>query len=450
MIQSQNPTTGVVGETFPPLTPDQIASALHRADRAQRAHKATSFAQRGACLTQLATLLLAEKNRYAALITHEMGKPLSQAMAEVEKCAAACTYYAAEGESLLAPRREKNALIRYDPLGLILAVMPWNFPFWQVIRCAAPVLMAGNGFLLKHASNVPQCALAIQDLFAAAGFIPNLFQTLLVDKDAVAAIIADDRIRGATLTGSEAAGASLASLAGAALKPTVLELGGSDPLIIMPSADLDRAAEAAVQARMLNTGQSCIAAKRFLIHSDIYDAVVQRILAHVDALKVGNPMDPHHDLGPLATEGIRLGLWQDVQDTLAAGAKALRTGGPTDGPGFFYTPTVLAEIPMTSPAARKELFGPVVNLYRIQNKDEALNVANSTPYGLGASVWTEEETEKTFFADGLEAGSITFNGMVRSDPALPFGGVKASGYGRELGAEGIRSFTNMKTLRGLG
>jgi succinate-semialdehyde dehydrogenase/glutarate-semialdehyde dehydrogenase len=448
MIQSQNPTTGVVGETFPPLTPDQIASALHRADRAQRAHKATSFAQRGACLIQLATLLLAEKNRYAALITHEMGKPLSQAIAEVEKCAAACAYYAAEGESLLAPRREKNALVRYDPLGLILAVMPWNFPFWQVIRCAAPVLMAGNGFLLKHASNVPQCALAIQDLFVAAGFIPNLFQTVLVEKDAVAAIIADDRIRGATLTGSEAAGASLASLAGAALKPTVLELGGSDPLIIMPSADLDRAAEAAVQARMLNTGQSCIAAKRFLIHSDVYDAVVQRILAHVDALKVGNPMDPNHDLGPLATEGIRLGLWQDVQATLAAGAKALRTGGPTDGPGFFYTPTVLAEIPMTSPAARKELFGPVVSLYRIQNKDEALNVANSTPYGLGASVWTEEETEKTFFADGLDAGSITFNGMVRSDPALPFGGVKASGYGRELGPEGIRSFTNMKTLRG--
>ena len=448
MIQTQNPATGVVERHFTPLTPHQVSAALGMADAAQRAHKTTSFAQRGACLTQLAALLLADKNHYAALITREMGKPLSQAIAEVEKCAAACTYYAAEGESLLAPRREKNALIRYDSLGLILAVMPWNFPFWQVIRCAAPVLMAGNGFFLKHASNVPQCALAIQDLFAAAGFIPNLFQTVLVDKDAVAAIIADDRICGATLTGSEAAGASLASLAGAALKPTVLELGGSDPLIIMPSADLDRAAEAAVQARMLNTGQSCIAAKRFVIHSDIYDAVVQRILAHVDALRLGDPLDPRHNLGPLATQGIRAGLTQDVKDTLAAGAKALRTGGPTDGPGFFYAPTVLAEIPMTSPAARKELFGPVVSLYRIQNKDEALNVANSTPYGLGASVWTHDDAEKNFFADGLDAGSITLNGMVRSDPALPFGGVKASGYGRELGPEGIRSFTNMKTLRG--
>ena len=449
MIQTQNPATGVVERHFTPLTPDQVLGALDRADAAQRSHKTTSFSQRSACLTQMASLLIAQRDHYAALMTREMGKPLTQAVAEVEKCAAACTYYATHGEALLAPRREKNAVIRYDPLGLILGVMPWNFPFWQVIRCAAPVLMAGNGFVLKHASNVPQCALAIQDLFAAAGFIPNLFQTLLVEKDAVAAIIADDRIRGATLTGSEAAGASLARLAGAALKPTVLELGGSDPFIIMPSADLDRAAEAAVQARMLNTGQSCIAAKRFLIHSDIYDGVVQRILAHVDALKVGDPLDPRHDLGPLATQGIRAGLAQDVKDTLAAGAKALRTGGPTDGPGFFYTPTVLADIPPDAPAARKELFGPVVSLYRVTTQEDALALANSTPYGLGASVWTHDEAEKNFFAHGLDAGSITMNGMVRSDPALPFGGVKASGYGRELGSEGIRSFTNMKTLRGL-
>lgn len=449
MIQTQNPATGVVEQRFSPLSLHQVADALDRADMAQRIHKTTSLAQRGACLTQMASLLLAQKDHYAALMTREMGKPLSQAVAEVEKCAAACTYYATHGEALLAPRHEANAVIQYDPLGLILGVMPWNFPFWQVIRCAAPVLMAGNGFVLKHASNVPQCALALQDLFAAAGFVPNLFQTVLVEKDMVAAIIADDRIRGATLTGSEAAGASLARLAGAALKPTVLELGGSDPFIIMPSADLDRAAEAAVQARMLNTGQSCIAAKRFLIHTDVYDGVVQRILAHVDALTVGDPLDPRHNLGPLATQGIRAGLWEDVGSTLAAGAKALRMGGPTDGPGFFYTPTVLADIPPDAPAARKELFGPVVSLYRFTTQDDALRVANSTPYGLGASVWTQEPLEKKAFADGLEAGSITINGMVRSDPALPFGGVKASGYGRELGSEGIRTFTNMKTLRGL-
>lgn len=449
MIQTQNPATGVVERHFIPLTPDQVLGALDRADAAQRIHKTTSLAQRGACLTRMASLLIAQRDHYAALITREMGKPLSQAKAEVEKCAAACTYYATHGEALLAPRRESHAVIQYDPLGLILGVMPWNFPFWQVIRCAAPVLMAGNGFLLKHASNVPQCALALQDLFAAADFIPNLFQTLLVEKDRVATIIADDRVRGATLTGSEGAGASLARLAGAALKPTVLELGGSDPFIIMPSADLDKAAEAAVQARMMNTGQSCIAAKRFLIHSDVYDGVVQRILAHVDALTIGDPLDARYDLGPLATQGIRAGLAQDVKDTLAAGAKALRMGGPMDGLGFFYTPTVLADIPPDAPAARKELFGPVVSLYRVTTQQDALALANSTPYGLGASVWTQDPVEKKAFADGLEAGSITINGVVRSDPALPFGGMKASGYGRELGSEGIRTFTNMKTLRGL-
>jgi succinate-semialdehyde dehydrogenase/glutarate-semialdehyde dehydrogenase len=449
MIQTQNPTTGAVEKTFSPLTSAQISGAVEKADHAQRAHKNTTLAERAAVLVQAAALLLNNKEKYAALITREMGKPLAQSLAEVEKCATVCQYYADAGEGLLHPRAEKNAVIRYDPLGLILAVMPWNFPFWQVVRCAAPVLMAGNGFLLKHASNVPECALAIEDVFEAAGFVPGLFQTLLIEKEAVAALLSDDRIRGATLTGSEAAGASLASLAGAALKPTVLELGGSDPLIIMPSADLDVAAEMAVRARMLNTGQSCIAAKRFVIHMDIYDTVVERIMAHVEALTLGDPLDPATDLGPLATEGMRQNLSQDVAATLAAGARALKRGGPVEGPGFFYAPTVLSDIPPDSPAARKELFGPVISLYRVRNSEEALHVANGTPYGLGASVWTQDNAEKTFFVENLEAGSITVNGMVRSDPALPFGGVKASGYGRELGAEGIRTFTNMKTVRGL-
>jgi succinate-semialdehyde dehydrogenase/glutarate-semialdehyde dehydrogenase len=388
-------------------------------------------------------------------MTLEMGKPIAQAEAEVEKCASGCRHYAEHAEAYLADehiKTEKSAsYVRYLPIGPVLAVMPWNFPFWQVFRFAAPALAAGNIGLLKHASNVPECAIAIEDIFREAGFPDGAFQTLLIPSSMVNAVVADDRVRATTLTGSEGAGSKVAEASGKYLKPTVLELGGSDPYIVMPSADLDVAIKTAVTARVQNTGQSCIASKRFIIHADIYDKFVPAFADAMKALKVGDPMDRANAVGPLATPQIRDELAQQVEASIKAGAKCLTGGKIPSGPnlsskGAFYEPTVLADIPQSAPAYAEELFGPVASVFKVRDINEAIKLANITRFGLGSSVWTNDKAEEAMFVDGIEAGFTAINGMVASDPRLPFGGVKASGHGRELAAVGMREFLNAKTV----
>jgi succinate-semialdehyde dehydrogenase/glutarate-semialdehyde dehydrogenase len=384
-----------------------------------------------------------------------MGKPINSAVQEAEKCALVCRYYAENAERHLADELvETNAarsFVRYQPLGVVLAVMPWNFPFWQVFRFAAPALMAGNVGLLKHSSNVPQCALAIEDIFRRADFPEGAFQTLLIGSDPVQSILEDPRVAAATLTGSEPAGRSVAGIAGKQIKKTVLELGGSDPFIVMPSADLEAAVTTAVKARTINNGQSCIAAKRFIVHSQIYDEFETRFVEAMKSLRVGDPMIESIDIGPLATEQILKDIEEQVSVSVAAGAKVL-TGGQkfkAEGElaeGHFYQPTVLVDIPKGSPAYQDEIFGPVASLFRVANIDQAIELANATSFGLGAAAWTADEAERERFIDEIESGSVFINGMVASDPRLPFGGVKHSGYGRELGEFGIREFVNIKTV----
>jgi succinate-semialdehyde dehydrogenase/glutarate-semialdehyde dehydrogenase len=371
-------------------------------------------------------------------------------VAEAEKCAWGCRFYAENAEKFLTEERiatdAADSYVAYQPLGVVLAIMPWNFPFWQVFRFAAPALMAGNVGLLKHASNVPQCALAIEDILRRAGFADGEFQTLLIGPERVQRVIDDRRVAAATLTGSEGAGSAVASESGKRIKKTVLELGGSDPFIIMPSAKLDLAIETAVKARNINNGQSCIAAKRFIVHEAIADAFEERFVKAMEAVVVGDPMDAHTEVGPLATAKIRDDLDRQVQDTVKAGAK-LHTGGRArDGNGFYYQPTVLSNIPANTPAYRDELFGPVASLFRVKNIDEAIQIANDTRFGLGSAAWTIRLAEQQRFINELEAGLVFINGMVASDPRLPFGGVKSSGYGRELGVFGIREFVNIKTV----
>ena len=406
-------------------------------------------------MLRAAEILENEKKEFARLMTIEMGKPIQAAVQETEKCAWVCRYYAEHAERHLADEIiETNAtmsFVRFQPLGVVLAIMPWNFPFWQVFRFAAPALMAGNVGLLKHASNVPQCALAIEDIFRRAGFLDGAFQTLLIGSEEVQRVLEDPRVTAATLTGSEPAGRSVASIAGKQIKKTVLELGGSDPFIVMPSADLEAATATAVKARTINNGQSCIAAKRFIVHAQIYDEFEKRFVESMKALRIGDPMDEATNIGPLATAQILKDLEEQVQVSVAAGAKIL-TGGQkfkADGDlagGNFYEPTVLADIPKDSPACRDELFGPVASLFRVANIDEAIELANDTPFGLGSAAWTNDESDLKRFVEELEAGSVFINGMVASDPRLPFGGVKHSGYGRELGEFGIREFVNIKTV----
>lgn len=402
-------------------------------------------------MRRAAVILEAEKQEFGRLMTLEMGKPILAAVAEVEKCALTCRYYADNAEKILADQpvatNDGKAHVSFQPLGVILAVMPWNFPFWQVFRFAAPALMAGNGGVLKHSSNVPQCALAIEDILHRAGFAEGVFQTLLVGSSEVARIIADPRIAAVTLTGSEGAGRSVAEAAGRALKKTVLELGGSDPFIVMPSADIRVAADTAVKARMINNGQSCIAAKRFIVHEQIYDSFVERFVAGVRAVKVGDPMDPEVGLGPLATSGIRDDLARQVEQSISLGAHALCGGKRIDGPGFYYEPTVLVDIPDSSPADGEELFGPVASVWKARDIDHAISIANGTRFGLGASAWTSDETERSRFIRDIESGMVFINGMVASEPGLPFGGVKASGHGRELSDFGIREFVNIKSVK---
>lgn len=454
-IASINPATGEVLQTFDSLKQPQMEEKLSRAAETFRNYRRTTFADRAEQMLRAAEILETEKQTFARTMTLEMGKPIKAAVQEAEKCALVCRYYAENAERHLADEiiqtNATKSYVHFQPLGIVLAIMPWNFPFWQVFRFAAPALMAGNIGLLKHASNVPQCALAIEDIFGRAGFPPGAFQTLLIGTDAVQSLLEDPRVAATTLTGSEPAGRSVASIAGKNIKKAVLELGGSDPFIVMPSANFDEAVSTAVKARTINNGQSCIAAKRFIVHEEIYDRFESEFVAAMKSLRVGDPLDSAIDIGPLATEQILTDVEDQVKVSVAAGAKIL-TGGQRVkflgdlARGNFYEPTVLADIPKDSPAFRDEIFGPVASLFRVSMIDEAIELANATSFGLGSAAWTNERSERARFIDEIEAGSVFINGMVASDPRLPFGGVKNSGYGRELGEFGIREFVNIKTV----
>jgi len=397
-----------------------------------------------------AGILENEKAEFGRLMTTEMGKPIKAARDEAAKCAFGLRYYAENAERFLRDEPVATdggtAYISYQPIGAVLAVMPWNFPFWQVLRFGGPTLMAGNVALLKHASNVPQCTLAIEEIFRRAGFPEGVFQTLLISSGQVPRVIDDPRVMAVTLTGSEPAGRQVAAQAGGRIKKTVLELGGSDPFIVMASADLPAAAATAVKARTINNGQSCIAAKRFIVADAIASEFERRFVAGMEALKVGDPMDESTDVGPLATAQVLEDLEQQVQKSVAAGARILTGGKRLDGPGNYYAPTVLADIPLNAPAYREEMFGPVASLFRVADRDAAIRLANDSTFGLGSSVWTNDEQERDRFIRDIEAGQVFVNGMTASDPRLPFGGVKASGYGRELSVYGIREFVNVKTV----
>jgi succinate-semialdehyde dehydrogenase/glutarate-semialdehyde dehydrogenase len=453
-IATINPATGETVKTFTPATDAEVDAAIARAyERFLDYRNSTTFAQRAQWANATADLLEAEADDVAAMMTLEMGKTLKSAKAEVLKCAKGFRYYAEHAEQLLADEPAdakavgaKKAYIRYRPLGVVLAVMPWNFPLWQAVRFAAPALMAGNVGILKHASNVPQSALYLADVITRGGFPEGCFQTLLVPSGAVERILRDPRVAAATLTGSEPAGQSVAAIAGDEIKPTVLELGGSDPFIVMPSADLDEAVKTAVTARVQNNGQSCIAAKRFIVHTDIYDAFVDKFVERMQQLTVGDPTDPGTDVGPLATESGRDEIAKQVDDAVAAGA-TLRTGGkPLDRPGWFYPPTVVTDITKDMALYTEEVFGPVASMYRAADIDEAIEIANATTFGLGSNAWTDDEAEQARFVDDIEAGQVFINGMTVSYPELTFGGIKRSGYGRELSGHGIREFCNLKTV----
>ncbi|MBW4681056.1 MAG: NAD-dependent succinate-semialdehyde dehydrogenase [Microcoleus vaginatus WJT46-NPBG5] len=450
-IATTNPATGEILKTFEPLTDKEIEAKLTKSQQAYQAYRHVPMAQRADWLKAAADILENRREEFGKIMTLEMGKTLKSAIAEVEKCALVCRYYADNAAEFLADAPAatdaSQSFVRYQPLGPVLAVMPWNFPFWQVFRFAAPALMAGNVGLLKHASNVPQCALAIEEIFLQAGFPEGVFQTLLVGSDKVANLMADDRVKAATLTGSEHAGASLAAVAGKEIKKTVLELGGSDPFIVLESADLEAAVATAVTARLLNNGQSCIAGKRFIVANSIADEFEQRFVEKFKALRIGDPMDATTDIGPLATPDILKDLDSQVQNCIVKGAKVLTGGHPlSDRPGNFYPPTILTDFSPGSPAYQEEFFGPVALLFRVAGIDEAIELANSTSFGLGASAWTSDAAERERFIEELEAGAVFINGLVKSDPRLPFGGIKRSGYGRELSVQGIHEFVNIKTV----
>lgn len=449
-ISTVNPATGEEEKSFESMGEDQIEEKLQRAAETFREYRKTSFEERSRMMTRAAEILDDEAEEIGRMITREMGKPLAAAIAEANKCAKGCRYYAENAERFMADEEIEyegaNVYIRYQPIGPVLAVMPWNFPLWQVFRHAAPGLMAGNVVLLKHASNVPQCALAIEDIFHRAGFPEGAFQTLLIGSKQVQAVIDDPRVRAATLTGSGPAGSQVASEAGENIKKTVLELGGSDPFIIMPSADLDEAISTAVTARTLNNGQSCINGKRFIVHEEIADEFERRYVEAMEALKVGDPMEDDTDMGPLATPDILEDVDQQVRDSVEAGARVLTGGEPMDGPGNFYPPTVLTDIPEDSPAYKEEIFGPVASLFRAGDIDEIIRLANDTPFGLSSSAWTNDSEERERFINEIEAGMVYINKMTESTPEVPFGGAKESGYGRELSFFGIREFVNPKTV----
>ncbi|GAA2405344.1 NADP-dependent succinic semialdehyde dehydrogenase [Streptomyces coeruleofuscus] len=455
-IATVNPANGETLKTYEAMGEEEIERRLQLAEATFRTYRTTTFDERARLLRKAADLLEEDQQDIARVLTTEMGKPIQQARAEAAKCAKAMRWYADHAEELLADEEPSDTdvkdsgasrvRVRYRPLGPVLAVMPWNFPLWQVVRFAAPALMAGNVGLLKHASNVPQTALYLEDLFHRAGFTEGCFQTLLIGSAAVDDILRDERVKAATLTGSEPAGRAVASTAGEMIKKTVLELGGSDPFVVMPSADIDRAAQVAVTARVQNTGQSCIAAKRFIVHTDVYDAFAERFAEGMRALKVGDPMSDDTEVGPLSSEQGLRDLEELVDDAVRGGAEVLCGGERPDGPGWYYAPTILAGITREMRIHREEAFGPVATLYRAADLDEAVLIANDSPFGLSSNVWTRDEGEVDRFVRDLEAGSVYVNGMTASHPAFPFGGVKRSGYGRELSGHGIREFCNITTV----
>jgi succinate-semialdehyde dehydrogenase/glutarate-semialdehyde dehydrogenase len=449
-IASVNPATGEVLKTFEPLTASQIDAKLQLAADTFETFRKTTFAERARMMNKAANILESEKESLARLMTLEMGKTLRSAVDEAVKSAWGCRYYAENAERFMADEMiettASRSYVHYQPLGPILVVMPWNFPFWQVFRFIAPGLMAGNVGVLKHASNVPQCALKIEEILHRAGFPAGAFQTLLIGVKEVDGILNDSRIQAATLTGSEEAGVQVGMSAAQRIKKVVLELGGSDPFIVMPSANLDDAVATAVKSRVGNNGQSCIAAKRFIIAEAIAEKFERVFVSKMEGLKVGDPFDEKTDVGPLATPGAVESLQTDVQKSIEAGARLLTGGKPNPGPGNYYPPTVLTNVPKDSPAGCGELFGPVASMFRVKNAQEAIRVANDHRYGLGASAWTNDQGERDLFINELEAGMVFINQMVASDPRVPFGGVKRSGHGRELSVNGIREFTNVKTV----
>ena len=449
-ISTVNPATGEEVRTFEALTEEGIDEKIQHAADTFREYKKTSFAERAQMMLRAAEILEEEAEDFGRLMTSEMGKTLAAATAEAQKCARGCRYYAENAERFMADEEVElegaRAYIRYEPLGPILAIMPWNFPFWQVFRHAAPALMAGNVILLKHASNVPQCALAIEDIIHRAGFPEGAFQTLLIGSNQVQGVIDDPRVRAVTLTGSEGAGRSVGAEAGENIKPSVLELGGSDPFIVMPSADLEKAVSTAVTSRTLNNGQSCINAKRIIVHEEIADEFERRFVEKMSSLKVGDPMSEETEMGPLATPQILEDVDAQVRESVEAGARVLTGGKPMEGEGNFYPPTVITDIPKESPAYKEEIFGPVASLFKVGDIDEAIRVANDTSFGLGSSAWTGDPQEQERFVNEIEAGMVYINRMTESTPEIPFGGAKNSGYGRELSHFGIHEFTNIKTV----
>ncbi len=451
-IATINPATGALVRAFDEHDDAHVDAALTAAQRAAATWRRTPVGERALLLSRVADALERGRESLAAIATLEMGKPVQAARDEVDKCAVSCRYYAEHGAAMLAAEPlhidGADAVLHYLPLGVLLAVMPWNFPFWQVVRAAAPAILAGNVIALKHASNVPQCALALEAIFAGAGAPPGVFQTLLVGSARTGAVVEDARVAAVTLTGSEAAGRDVAARAGRALKKTVLELGGSDPFIVLADADVAVAAAQAVKARMLNNGQSCIAAKRFIVVESVATEFEQRVIALVNALRVGDPMDAATEVGPLATAQIRDEIASQVARSVKQGAHIAAGGAVIDGAGFFYAPTVLTNVPLDAPAFTEELFGPVAPIVRVRDTDDAFALANATPFGLGASVWTRSGDLADRAVQVIDAGMVFINSIVASDPRFPFGGVKASGHGREVGLAGLREFVNIKTVRG--
>ncbi|CAN5183226.1 NAD-dependent succinate-semialdehyde dehydrogenase [soil metagenome] len=449
-IESRNPATEELVRRFEPFSAGQLEDALAEAHGAFRHWREATTRERAERMRALGALLRQRRDSYAELITVEMGKPITEARAEVDKCALGCDFYADNAEGFLEPQRvdtgARESYVAFEPLGVVLAVMPWNYPFWQVVRFAAPALMAGNGAVLKHASNVPQCALAIEEALRDAGFPRGLLRTVLAEGEAIEPLIADERVRAVTLTGSSATGSRIAQLAGKALKKVVLELGGSDPYIVLDDADVAAAASTAARARFQNTGQSCIAAKRFLVTEGAAAAFEEKFTEALNALRVGDPLDPATQVGPLARADLREALEEQVSASIKMGARAVAGGRRREGRGWYFEPTLLADVSEEMPVLREETFGPVAALLRVRNADEAVRVANSSPYGLGAAVWTRDLAVGRELARRIESGSVFINGMVSSDPRLPFGGVKRSGYGRELSVFGIREFVNVQTV----
>jgi len=449
-----NPATGETIEQFTEHTTEEVETRVQKAQDAFDSLRETTYAERGVWMKKAADILESEVPELAKMLVVEMGKPIAQAEAEVLKCAKNMRFYADNAEKFLADEpledastvNASSAYLHYQPLGVVLAVMPWNYPLWQVIRFAAPALMAGNTGVLKHASNVPHSALYLDTLFTRAGFPEGAFTTILTGSGPIAGLLEDRRIKAVTLTGSEPAGRAVAAQAGAHIKPAVMELGGSDAFIVMPSADLEKATTVAVNARISNNGQSCIAGKRFVVHRDIYDAFLEKFVAKMSALQVGDPLDPATNVGPLATERGRKEIAELVDDARDKGARILTGGNAPDMPGWFYEPTVVDELKPGMRLVMEEAFGPVASVYKVSSRDEAAEVANQTTFGLSSALWTEDDSDTEFFIKNIEAGAVFINGMTISYPELPFGGVKDSGFGRELGAPGIREFCNFKTV----